>query len=325
MIQARARYFGKAPAAYAELNRQGIGDTGAAPAEPAPGSAQAFVRAATVGDLASTVRVVRLPGPARDELRSKSPAALAELAELRAAGYLAALRGGRETDLARPLAAAARGFAHERCPNLRGLVEAVESVLAGGPLFVRTLKLDRARASSTDPSAELARTNLHFDAGKSCLAEYREPIFQFYLNAGLEPRQFRILPVPRPELLARVAEATGRAIPDLDHDPLDRVLAEYLQRVDPVEQVEHAEASDNGEHSKPEARLEWIPVPSGYLAVFDGRTFAHDAGKGALLGGRFEPSQEPDFVLALDTVTTGYHAGHYRPELPFFEDTGFSA
>ena len=316
MIQTRARYFGEAPAAYAELNRQGIGVTGAAPAEPAPGSAQAFVRAATGGDLASTVRVVRLPAPARDELRSKSPAALAELEELRAAGYLAALRGGRETDLARPLAPAARRFARERCPNLLGLVEAVESVLAGGPLFVRTLKLDRARASSTDPSAELARTNLHFDAGKSSLAEYREPIFQFYLNAGLEPRQFRILPVPRPELFTRVASATGRVLQELDRDPLDRVLAEFLEPIAP------AESRESG------TRLEWIPVPSGYLAVFDGRTFAHDAGKAAptaLLDSRFEPSPEPDFVLALDTVTTGYHVGHYHPELPFFEDTGFPA
>ncbi len=49
------------------------------------------------------------------------------------------------------------------------------------------------------------------------------------------------------------------------------------------------------------------------------------AGKGhadTLVRGRSEPATEPDLVLALDTIESGYHEGLYRPELPFFEDRG---
>jgi hypothetical protein len=74
--------------------------------------------------------------------------------------------------------------------------------------------------------------------------------------------------------------------------------------------------------------IETIVVESGHLALFDGRTFAHDAGKGVmrrLLDGVFVPSAEADFVLALDTVKTGYHVGHYDPARSILDDPGTDA
>ena len=125
-------------------------------------------------------------------------------------------------------------------------------------------------------------------------------MFQFYLNAGRLERQFRILPVLRKDLLADFGASDRRSL------PLEALLESYLARHPSI--------------------FETIPIESGALAIFDGRQFAHDAGKAdveALIADRFEPSSEPDLVIALDTVETGYHQGLYRPELPFFQDSGF--
>lgn len=73
---------------------------------------------------------------------------------------------------------------------------------------------------------------------------------------------------------------------------------------------------------------EQIIIESGQLAIFDGRTFAHDAGKGrlrTLKSGDFEPSNEPDLLLAFDTVKTGYHIGYYDPTKSILEDPGTDA
>lgn len=290
----RARFFGTVPTSYEGLNPWLA--TEPTPAGPRPADGPSFVDAAATAGLDRAVKVVQLPVTLPGALLDE---ALLGMERLRDRGALSALRGGRATDLPRPVAAETAEQARVEAPALVDLVAEVEAVLAGGPLFVRALKLDDARASTTAPEPARTATNFHFDAEKSSLADYPDPVFQFYLNAGRLERQFRILPFDRETVLGCVGRTERAEL------PLEEILRRFL--------------------SEGPAPVETIPVASGSLAVFDGRRFAHDAGKAdvdALLAGRFEPAAEPDFVIALDTAETGYHEGYYRPELPFFEDRG---
>ncbi len=282
------------PVNYHALNR-GLLEVAPKPrTRPLPGKPADFRAAASTSELDRAVKIVPLPEAIPEDL---SAAAIAGMERLRALGHLSALRGARATDLPRPEAGRLASLVRAEAPALFELVERVEGALGRGPLFVRALKLDIARASTTATSEDPGAFNLHFDAEKSSLAEYPDPVFQFYLNAGRLERQFRIFPIERGTMLAELPESERATV------TLEALLDRYL----------------DGKT----ALLETIPVESGCLAVFDGRRFAHDAGKSdiaALLGGRFEPAAEPDLVLTLDTVETGYHRGLYRPELPFFED-----
>ncbi|MFQ5528576.1 MAG: hypothetical protein ACE5GX_20260 [Thermoanaerobaculia bacterium] len=296
----RACFFGPIPEAYLALNRALLKSSGPPAFGPAPADAAGFLRSASLEDLDRKVKILPLPDPIPAALSAEAIRGMERLREL---DKLTALRGGRATDLPRPAAGRLADLIRSHAPALIDLVEQVERILAGGPLFVRAAKLDRARASSTSASENRAAANLHFDAEKSSLSEYPEPVFQFYLNAGQRERQFRILPVARETVLESVPETERMALPL--GQGLDSYLANEALAVEP--------------------RLETIPVESGALVIFDGRRFAHDAGKcdvAALLEGRFEPSVESDLVLALDTVETGYHVDVYRPDLPFFEDVG---
>ena len=295
-LRPRASFFGAIPHSYETLNRDLLALAPARPPEPAPTDPTGFQAAATTEDLDRLVKVVPLTAPISAGLSS---AAILGMERLRDLGQLTALRGDRPTDLPRPRGGLFATDVRQHAPALIELIETIETELSGSPLFVRSIKLDRARASTTAPSSNPAATNLHFDAERSSLAEYAEPVFQFYLNAGRLERQFRILPVLRKDLLADFGASDQRSL------PLEGLLESYLARHPPI--------------------FETIPIESGVLAIFDGRQFAHDAGKAdveALIADRFEPSSEPDLVIALDTVETGYHQGLYRPELPFFEDSG---
>lgn len=296
LARPRARFYGPRPANYERLNHELLARAPLPLDEPPLEDRAAWQAAATPRDLDRTVKVVPLGEPIP---RAVTRFAIQGMERLRDLGALTALRGRRPTDLARPAAGRMGRKIRRYAPGLIELVEHLEEILGGSSLFIRAIKLDFARASTTAASNDLAAANLHFDAEKSSLSEYSEPVFQFYLNAGQLERQFRILPVLREDLLAEFAE-------DERHElPLEALLARHLALQPPT--------------------LEVIPVESGALAIFDGRRFAHDAGKcdpDALARGRFAPSPEPDLVVALDTIETGYHRGLYRPEVPFLEDRG---
>ncbi len=298
----RACFFGAPPRSYERLNREllGLAASHSLEAAPEPGDRAGFGAAAITGELDRVVKVVKLAAPIPVGLSSS---AILGMERLRDLGILMALRGDRATDLPRPRGGRFAEDVRRHAPGLIELVNYIEERLSGSHrfvrLFVRSIKLDRARASTTAPSSDPTAANLHFDAERSSLNEYPEPVFQFYLNAGQLERQFRILPVLREDLFADFTASDRRSL------PFEVLLEGYLAQHPPI--------------------FETIPVESGALAIFDGRQFAHDAGKAdveSLAAGRFEPSSEPDLVIALDTIETGYHHGLYRPDLAFFEDSG---
>jgi hypothetical protein len=184
----------------------------------------------------------------------------------------------------------------------------VEGAIAGSDLFVRALKIDEARASTTGVGADKSQTNLHFDAELTTLADYPGPIFQYFVNVALLPRQFRIVPLPIADMVRLLIEC--QLMPAREqHAWTPKLIVETFTK----------------DFNAP---LEEIIIEPGSLAVFNGRVFAHDAGKGrisALAHGRFVPTREPDFIIALDTVKTGYHEGYYFPEQSILEDAGTKA
>jgi hypothetical protein len=255
--------------------------------------------------LDSLVKVIPLPVHLPRALRK---GAMTEMQWLRDRKVLTQLRGGRLTDLARPFSPEARRAVTEKCPHLVELIRRLEGAIAGSELFVRALKIDDARASSTGVGANRSETNLHFDAEKSTLAQYPDPVYQYFVNVALLPRQFRILPLPITEMV--------RLLIDRELIPEDAVRV-----CTPEEMVETFTRHFN-------ASLEEIIIEPGCLAIFDGRVFAHDAGKGQigqLVRGRFVPTREPDFVIALDTTKTGHHEGFYFPEQSILDDAGTKA
>ncbi|MDQ5824650.1 MAG: hypothetical protein M3441_10640 [Chloroflexota bacterium] len=256
-------------------------------------------------DLESLVKVIPLPVHLPKALRK---GAMLEMQWLRDQGVLTQLRGGRLTDLARPLSPEARSVVTGQCPRLVELIRMVEEAIAGSDLFVRALKIDEARASTTGVGADKSQTNLHFDAELTTLADYPGPIYQYFVNIALLPRQFRIVPLPIAEMV-RLLVARQLMPAHEQHAWTPKALVETFTK--------HFNAP-----------LEEIIIEPGSLAIFNGRVFAHDAGKGrisALARGRFVPTSEPDFIIALDTVKTGYHEGYYFPEQSILEDEGTEA
>ncbi|MBI3619965.1 hypothetical protein HY214_02365 [Candidatus Roizmanbacteria bacterium] len=255
--------------------------------------------------LDGAVKIVPLPVCIPPAL---SKSAIKEMQKLRAEGLLTSLRGGRPTDLARPLTPKVRARIADGSPDLVNLIRRVEEGIKGGPLFIRTLKFDEARASTTQGEADKSKPNLHFDAEGSSRNDYGGPVYQFYANVSRVPRQFNVLPIPLGEMIFLLKQNGLVTDQESQSLPLKGILARFTQRFNvPVEQ---------------------IIVESGQLAIFNGRVYAHDAGKGQirfLRNGEFRPSHEPDFVLALDTVTTRYYEGYYDPGQSILEDPGTDA
>lgn len=311
----KARYFGpEASHLYTELNASAfdlpIAKMLAAPIDkpqrtPQQVDAQFYDKFANELGVDHMVKVVSLPICIPPDL---SKGSIREMRELREKGALTALRGNRKTDLARPLKPEMRQMILDSCPNLVDLIQRVEAVIKGSDLFIRAIKMDEARASTTQKEEDRQKGNLHFDAEKDSLEAYKDPVYQFYANVGRLPRQFRIIPVPLPEILQQLVANGHLTEAESQKAPLKDVLHLYVKNFPIV--------------------YEQIIVESGQLAIFDGRTFAHDAGKGRMRSvrqGTFTPSHEPDLLLAFDTPKTGYHQGYYAPEQSFLEDPGTKA
>lgn len=317
----RAAYCGrKVPDAYFAVNKRRF-DLPPAPASDCPVNGRAAMRPALLrrvtnaslayalfandDDLDSLVKVIPLPAHLPEALRKR---AMSEMLRLRDEGVLTELRAGRLTDLPRPFSASTRQAVVERCPGIVELVRKVEAAIAGSDLFVRALKIDEARASTTGVDEDRLTPNLHFDGEKTNLSDYPGPIYQYFVNVALLPRQFRILPLPVEEMVRLLADRG--------------LMPEREQRDWPLKRVTDTFTSHFN------APLEEIIIEPGLLAIFNGRVFAHDAGKGqlgALARGRFVPTREPDFIIALDTIKTGYHHGLYFPEHSILDDTGTKA
>jgi hypothetical protein len=320
-LKPRAAYCGlEVPSSYFAVNRRNFDLPAAAGhcghqrrhklLNPAPhrrvkGASLTYTLFAGDEDLDALVKVIPLPVHLPQALRKS---AMLEMQWLRDHKVLTELRGGRLTDLARPLSPEARNVVKEKCPRLVELIRSVEEAIAGSDLFIRALKIDEARASTTGVGENKSQTNLHFDAELTTLAEYPGPIYQYFVNVALLPRQFRIVPLPITDMV--------RLLIDCQLMP-----AHEQHEWAPKRTVETFTKHFN-------APLEEIIIEPGSLAIFNGRVFAHDAGKGrisALVRGEFVPTREPDFIIALDTVKTGYHEGYYFPEESILEDAGTQA
>ncbi|MCC7369244.1 MAG: hypothetical protein IT306_12520 [Chloroflexi bacterium] len=262
----------------------------------------AFLAHANADGLDHMVKVVPLPLRIP---RALSQAVIREMAALRQAEVLTVLRGGRRTDLARPLSPEQRAHVRTHAPNLIDVIRRIEAALVDGDLFLRTVKYDDARYSSTHQTDNLGGENYHFDAQEATLDQWSGVIHQYFANVATLPRQFRILPVTLPEMIERLVQDGHLAREAARTTKIRTILETFRARYDePVEQ---------------------IIVESGQLAIFDGRLWAHDAGKGRLrdlVAGRFVPSREPDLVITLDSKKTGFHEGMYDPSQPFLDDPG---
>lgn len=251
-----------------------------------------------------SVKVIKLPVDLSDSLTA---AMISEMETLRDIGVLTSLRGGRFTDLSRPLSPEARAAISEHGQSLAAFIRKVEDCLAGTGLFVRTIKLDEARASTTQSDPDKSKLNLHFDAEKAqhSTPYFPGPIYQYFANISRLPRQFRIAPLTFPEIVAFLISEGAITEEQASTLPTKDIRIEFLRRT-----------------SLP---LEEIVIETARLAIFDGKNFIHDGGKGRISDleqGRFVPTEEPDLVLTLDTVKTGFHVGNYFPEKSFLDDPG---
>jgi hypothetical protein len=260
--------------------------------------------------LDTIVKVIPIPAVIPADL---SEAAIDDMRSLRERGLLESLRGGRYTDLPRPLFPDQREALRSESENLAQLIRLVESSLSSTSLFVRAVKLDEARASTTAKSANVGEEFLHLDNYVGSYRQYPEPNFQYFLNVGQLPRVFRIVPISVRELMAGLVQATS-------------VGLAYWRDVPPTGIV----AFVRGRYDIEPAGIEEIVVPSGHVAIFDGRSFVHDAGKPdmqAMLAGQwFTPSAEPDIVIALDSTRHNLdtHLLAYNPHEAFASDLGTS-
>ncbi|MEM6792348.1 MAG: hypothetical protein AAF725_00070 [Acidobacteriota bacterium] len=224
-----------------------------------------------------------------------------ECRTLRSRGSLTVMRGDRPTDLLRPLSPDLAERVRS-CPALRQVLEWLEGGdLAGSGLFVRSIKFDDARASSTARDPRRLATHLHFDAERATPKTFSGSIRQFYLNLSSTPRHFLIVPVALEEMLAAGEHP---------EEPVGGTLERFLDRFGTLAEVTAA--------------------PPFSLVVFDGRAFAHDAAKfehSSFLdeGAPLELAREPDFIVALDALETNYEHVGYRPEAPFLEDVAAAA
>lgn len=321
IVYPRAIYYGtKPPDTYYDINRTRFpaiigskapfGETQLNPILTAqlakePPYPLHYILFANEDALESSVKIIPLPVRIP---RSLSNRIINEMRRLQEEDVLVELRGGRKTDLIRPLRPEVKTKLRNECPNLVELITSVEDAIAGKDLYIRGIKIDEARVSTTQPDSDITKPNLHFDAERSSLQEYAEPVYQYYANIGYFPRQFRILPVPLSEMIFLLTQ--------------NNLLSEEEAAIVPVQTLLDRFTTHFSVPS------EEIIVESGQLAIFDGRVFAHDAGKGRigdLKRGRFMPTKEPDLLLALDSIKIPYYQGYYFPNLSFLEDTGTDA
>ena len=253
-----------------------------------------------VAQLSELVRIVPFPKDISRELRI---AAMRDLIFLRDLEMLDVIRGGRKTDLLRPLSEKVAAKVKNDFSGLKSFIEYVESALIHTHLFIRSLKIDDARTSTTQREADIFKPNLHFDGRGRSLEEISQPEFKFFLNAATEPRHFRILPV-----------SVG--------DMLDFCINQGLIPAGRRNTISVRDLLVIFE-SHTEIPYETIPVYPNQIAIFDGRTFAHDGGKAdpdALLQGEFKPATEPDFAVELGHPLARYHRT-YNFSVPLLEDT----
>eukprot|EP00698_Gefionella_okellyi_P008750 TRINITY_DN2188_c0_g1_i1.p2 TRINITY_DN2188_c0_g1~~TRINITY_DN2188_c0_g1_i1.p2 ORF type:complete len:271 (+),score=48.39 TRINITY_DN2188_c0_g1_i1:97-813(+) len=223
-----------------------------------------------------------------------SAAGITAMRRLRDSGHLVALRGGRLTDLAKPIKQSTLEFIAQHCAPLATLAQLVEQSLVGTDLFLRAFKCDCARASTTIPdSAAITESYFHFDAQESSLLQYSDPIWQFYMNVGQHPRQFRVIPQCYSDMLNSVVLE--------GEDPASLTPLTVLRR--------------KGAACPPPVTVQ---VDSGSMAIFNGRVWAHDAGKGTFdeYGKFVAADDEDDFVAAIDTKRTAYHDELYNVDQP---------
>lgn len=219
-----------------------------------------------------------------------------ELRELRKKGYLTALRGNRMTDLSRNVSEEISTFIKNNCHNILFLIKETEKWLGLNPdLFIRVIKFDEARFSSTSPKEDTSDQNLHFDAGKSSFFEWQSSIPQFFLNVG-STRFFRVYPVPLNEMITSAVEHTNLTLETIEKMPVSEILS-WHQKVF-------------------KEKLKEIKVPNGAMVIFDGRRFAHDAGKWPMEGRRL---CEPDVTLALDLKSNMYNQIQYKVNSGFLK------
>lgn len=228
-------------------------------------------------DLNRKIKVIKLLEPPKDLLHSS----IGEMLRLKKMGMLTALRGNRQTDLARPVNQVTLNFIQSNLPNLIKLINLIEQRLYNSQLFLRALKIDGPRISTTSPSGNIYDQNIHFDAEKSSKQEWGDPIVQYYGNLGTEPRQFTIYPISLLSMVKKIESKFNYGETSLLKIPLKKILSIYLKNF--------------------ETQPHTIDINSGELAIFDGRSFAHDGGKNP------QKSTEPDFVMTLDSKFNGKH------------------
>lgn len=166
-LQTRAAYLGKPPESYIRLNHSNFPELrrdtyphSAAQQEVfLSKSKQQFFAAARArfeyplfaneNGTEVHVKVIPLPFYFPDSLCKN---AIHEMITLREQGLLTSLRGNRSTDLARPLPTEVREQVNIIAPNLVKLVTGIEKAIKGSDLFVRAIKIDEARISTTTGS-----------------------------------------------------------------------------------------------------------------------------------------------------------------------------
>ena len=239
------------------------------------------------------VKVLDSPLRASDELLEQ---AARECSALREQGRLTVMRGERGTDLLRPLSPDLAERLRAR-PALSALITQVESAIRVTGLFLRAIKFDDARASSTSKLADKLSTNLHFDAERATPRTFNGSIRQFYLNLSPTPRHFLIVPVSLGEMIDALGDRT--------EEPVGHTLQRYIDRFG--------------------LQVEVTPAAPFSLVIFDGRAFAHDAGKFTCASfespeGPLALAPKPDLIAGLDALESNYEHTGYRPEIPFLED-----
>lgn len=268
---------------------------------------------ATPAYLEALVKVIKLP---LEFERSESEAAADDMRRLQRANRLVQMGSGRKTDLFRGRRYDENQNAELRTPDLlaefdcgglSAIIAKIESILAGTGLFVRSVRMDDARFSSTAKGNDILAPNIHFDAGRVTDAETSGTLFQCFVNLGQLPRQFRVIPVTRRSL---VDALTNSGLADVSEGWMSRQPTKLLDTI---------------LNYWPNLPLEIITVPSASMAVFDGRTFPHDGGKmhhEALIRGEQLPAEELDVTLQLERSDNFANVVYYDVTESFLDDRG---
>ncbi len=216
-----------------------------------------------------------------------------EMREMRNKELLTTLRGERRTDLARPLSASQREHLRHVAHATTTLVESIEQGLRGSGIMLRALKFDEARASSTHPGTDVEQSNFHFDWPGSSLSDFPGENPQIYMNvAAYIARTFRYADTPIEEAARAVAKEGEDPRALTAHTVASRMIARGFT-------------------------VRTVDIEPGDIAVFDGRRYLHDVGKGKWdAQGRFTAFHEADLAVALDFIDAPYHE-KYDPKTSF--------